>query len=156
MATHRFPKIEGLIGFLIEQRAKHWAELCQDLRTPGSSRPGSDTGLRSVSKKIAQSFHPALPPQNSFINILHTNTIDEDSPETTQAMKNGGGKSTKNSQSHLVFLKGIELNEGKAKINRSWFYHSVIESLTKRLPESDLVLMLKALDKHFGQESRRT
>ena len=46
VATSRFPKIEGSIGFLIEQRAKHWAELCQDLRTPGSSRPDLDVGLR--------------------------------------------------------------------------------------------------------------
>ena len=24
----RFPKTEGSIGFLMEQRVKHWAELC--------------------------------------------------------------------------------------------------------------------------------
>ena len=36
VVTCWFPKIEGPRGFLIEQKAKHWAELCQDLRTPGS------------------------------------------------------------------------------------------------------------------------
>ena len=39
--------------------------------------------LKSVSIKTALSFHPALPPQNSFINILHADTFEEDSPETT-------------------------------------------------------------------------
>ena len=33
-------------------------------------------------EKIALSFHPALPLQNSFIIILHADTFDEESPET--------------------------------------------------------------------------
>ena len=41
--------------------------------------------LASVSVKIALSFHPTLPPQNSFINILLANTFDEESPETTES-----------------------------------------------------------------------
>ena len=45
---------------------------------------GSDTGLRSVSIKIALSFHPALPLQNSFIFKLYTDAFDENSPETTK------------------------------------------------------------------------
>ena len=89
--TCRFPKIEGSKGLLVGQRAKHWAELCQDLRAPGSGRPGLDAGLRSVSVKIALSFHHALPLQNSFIIKLYINTFDEDSLETatlTQPHKN--------------------------------------------------------------------
>ena len=39
--------------------------------------------MRSVSIKIALSFHPALPTQNSVINILLADTFDEESPETT-------------------------------------------------------------------------
>ena len=39
--------------------------------------------LRSVSIKIALSFHPSLPPQNSFINILHIDAFEDESPETT-------------------------------------------------------------------------
>ena len=84
MVTCRFPKIEGSRGFLVEQRAKHWAELCQDLRPAGSGRPGLDAGLRSVLIKIALSFHPALPLHNSFIISLSTDTFDGDSPETAQ------------------------------------------------------------------------
>ena len=48
VVTCRFPKIEGSRGFLGEQRPKHWAELCQDLRTRGNSHTGSDAGLRSL------------------------------------------------------------------------------------------------------------
>ena len=42
-----------------------------DLWTPACCHTGSDAGLRSVSIKTALSFHPALPPQNSFVTILH-------------------------------------------------------------------------------------
>ena len=38
---------------------------------------------RSVLIKTAPSFHPALPPQNSFINIL-ADTFDKESPDTEQ------------------------------------------------------------------------
>ena len=37
----------------------------------------------SVSVKPALSFHPALPPQNSFIIKLHADSLEEESPETT-------------------------------------------------------------------------
>ena len=59
----RFPKIEGPIGFLIEQRAKHWAELChrfENTREP----PHWFGGLMSVTyytltplMKTAQKLH---------------------------------------------------------------------------------------------------
>ncbi|XP_060788818.1 E3 SUMO-protein ligase KIAA1586-like [Neoarius graeffei] len=63
----------------------------------------------------------------------------------------GGGKSTKKAELSVSsgLFKGVELNEGRAKINRPCFYESVIASLVKRLPESNLVLTLKALDKRF-------
>ena len=63
----------------------------------------------------------------------------------------GGGKSTKKTEQSVSsgLFKGVELNEGRAKINRPCFYESVISSLTKRLPDSNLVLTLKALDKRF-------
>ena len=32
-------------------------------------------------------MHPAWPPQNSIINILHIDTFDEESPEMTPALK---------------------------------------------------------------------
>ena len=77
------PKIKGSIGLLIEQRVKHFGiAFAVDVRIPVPTS-GSDAGLRSVSIKIALSFHPALPPQNSFIIKLHADTFDEESPETT-------------------------------------------------------------------------
>ena len=47
-------------------------------------RPILIGALASVSIKIALSFHPALPPQSSFINVLHADTFDEESPETSE------------------------------------------------------------------------
>ena len=77
------PKIKGSIGLLIEQRVKHFGiAFAVDVRIPAPTS-GSDAGLRSVSIKIALSFHPALPPHNSFIIKLHADTFDEESPETT-------------------------------------------------------------------------
>ena len=52
--------------------------------TRKAAASGSDAGMRSVSIKIALSFHPALPLQNSFINILLAYTFDEENPETTR------------------------------------------------------------------------
>ena len=83
MVTYRYPKIEGSRGFLVEQRTKLLAELCHRFEKNRCGQTGLDAGLRSVSIKTALSFHPALPPQNFFIPILHADTFDEDSPETT-------------------------------------------------------------------------
>ena len=66
--------------------------------------------LKFVSIKTALSFHPALPPQNSFINILHADTVEEDSPETTSPI------------STLSFL--IKISHEKAKLSPSPFIPS--------------------------------
>ena len=92
-ATGRSPKIEGLIWCLIEQRAKRLALLCHRFETTRCAAAiCSDAGLRSVSISIALSFHPGWPPQTSFINILHTNTFDEECPETTLPPGSGSGQ----------------------------------------------------------------
>lgn len=46
-------------------------------------------------------------------------------------------------------FKDVELTEGRGEINKPHFYQSVVSSLTKCLPESDLVQRLKALDKRY-------
>ncbi|KAF3854360.1 hypothetical protein F7725_022415 [Dissostichus mawsoni] len=51
-------------------------------------------------------------------------------------------------------FKDVELSESRPKINRLQFYQSIIDSLKKRLPEPDLVRMLKPLDKRFWPEQR--
>ncbi|KAJ4918589.1 hypothetical protein JOQ06_022114 [Pogonophryne albipinna] len=67
------------------------------------------------------------------------------------AMKTTGGRSTKKAEQGVSsgFFKDVELTEGRGKINKPRFYESVVATLTKRLPESSLVQMLKALDKRF-------
>ena len=74
----RPPKIEGSMGLLREQRVKQFG-----ITFAIRMRAILIRALASVSIKIALSFHPALPPQNSFINILHVDTFDEGSQETT-------------------------------------------------------------------------
>ena len=71
--------------------------------------------------------------------------------DVSTAMRASGGKSTqKAEQSRSTGLfKGVELSESRPKINRLQFYQSIINSLKKRLPEPDLVQMLKPLDKRF-------
>ncbi len=52
-------------------------------------------------------------------------------------------------------MRGIakgQFNEGK--INRLQFYQAVIDNLTERLPNSELVALLKPLDKLFWPKQR--
>ena len=72
------------------------------------------------------------------------------------AMKISGGKSTQKVEEGIAtgMFKDVELSESRPKINRLQFYQSIIDSLKKRLPEPDLVRMLKPLDKCFWPEQR--
>ncbi|RXN03547.1 E3 SUMO-protein ligase KIAA1586-like [Labeo rohita] len=67
------------------------------------------------------------------------------------AMKASGGKSTQKAEQRIStgLFKDVELSESRPKINRLQFNQSIINSLKKRLPEPDLVQMLKPLDKRF-------
>uniref|UniRef100_A0A8C6WVY2 HAT C-terminal dimerisation domain-containing protein n=1 Tax=Neogobius melanostomus TaxID=47308 RepID=A0A8C6WVY2_9GOBI len=67
------------------------------------------------------------------------------------AMKASGGKSTRKAEQRIStgLFKDVELSESRPKINRLQFNQSIINSLKKRLPEPDLVQMLKPLDKRF-------
>ena len=59
-----------------------WHCLAIDLTIKESDRPWIRRRLRSVSIKIALSFRPGLPSQNSFTIKLQADTFDEESPET--------------------------------------------------------------------------
>ncbi|KAI2644992.1 E3 SUMO-protein ligase KIAA1586 [Labeo rohita] len=66
-------------------------------------------------------------------------------------MKASGGKSTQKAEQRIStgLFKDVELSESRPKINHLQFNQSIINSLKKRLPEPDLVQMLKPLDKRF-------
>lgn len=49
----------------------------------------------------------------------------------------------------MGLFRGVELTEGREKINVTRFYDLVVVGLKKRLPESNLVQKFKPLDKHF-------
>ena len=70
---------------MIVQRAKHFGiAFSMNLKISESGRFWSGRRAQdSVSVKPALSFHPALPPQNSFIIKLHADSLEEESPETT-------------------------------------------------------------------------
>ena len=89
MAFGRSSKIAGSIGLLIEQRAKPFdITFAIDLRTPEGGHTLIRTlAWRTVSIKIVLSFHPALPPQNSFIIKLHADSFEEENLETTDTFK---------------------------------------------------------------------
>ena len=71
-------------------------------------------------------------------------------------MKESVGKSTLKAEqcTSLGLFENVELVECRGKINRRQFYQSVIDGLKRRMPESDLVHMLKPLDKHFWPQDR--
>ena len=71
------------------------------------------------------------------------------------ATKECGGKSAEKAVERISGLfKGVELVESSGKIKRGQFYQAVIDNLKKRMPESDLVHMLKPLDKRFWPQDR--
>ncbi|KAK5892621.1 hypothetical protein CesoFtcFv8_012982 [Champsocephalus esox] len=71
-------------------------------------------------------------------------------------MKECGGKSAQKAEERITqgLFKGLELVESSGQIKRGQFYQSVIDNLTKRMPESDLVHMLKPLNKRFWPQDR--
>ena len=77
----------------------------------------------------------------------HILTID-----ILKAMKASGGKSTQKAQQHtsLELFKDVQLVEGTGKKKRNQLYQSVIDNLTRRMPESDLLQMLKPWTSAIG------
>ncbi|KAK5885929.1 hypothetical protein CesoFtcFv8_017017 [Champsocephalus esox] len=69
-------------------------------------------------------------------------------------MKECGGKSAQKAEERITqgLFKGVELVESSGKIKRGQFYQSVIDNLKKRMPESDLVNMLKPLKRFWPQD----
>lgn len=82
-------------------------------------------------------------------------TLNQSSRDITQtievltAMKETGGKSFHVAKERIATatFHGVQLVDGKEKINRLQFHQSVVDNLVKRLPDSDLVQLLKPLDK---------
>jgi len=73
-------------------------------------------------------------------------------------MKSSGGKSTqtegRTAHVSLGLFKTVQLVAGTGKINRNQLYQSVIDNLTWRMPESDLIQMLKPMNKRFWPRER--
>lgn len=73
------------------------------------------------------------------------------------AMKARGGKSYAKAEQRIStgLFKGVKLTgERTGKINRLQFYQAVSDNLTKRLPDNELVQLLKPLDKRYWPEQR--
>ncbi|KAI9541134.1 hypothetical protein NQZ68_033594 [Dissostichus eleginoides] len=51
-------------------------------------------------------------------------------------------------------FKGVDIRETQPKVKKSQFYQSIIDNLTRRLPDSELVTMLKPMDQHFWPKER--
>lgn len=96
--------------------------------------------------------------QNLSLKLQHkqTSLVDaschiQQTINVLTAMKASGGKSTQKAKQRIStgLFKDVELSESRPKINRLQFNQSIINSLKKRLPEPDLVQMLKPLNKRF-------
>ncbi|KAK0133231.1 E3 SUMO-protein ligase KIAA1586 [Merluccius polli] len=76
--------------------------------------------------------------------------------EVLAAMKEIGGKTESKIQASITSgqLKNVVLRETQPKINKGQFYQSIIDNLKKRLPDSELVAMLKPLNAHFWPSDR--
>ncbi|KAK1895894.1 E3 SUMO-protein ligase KIAA1586, partial [Dissostichus eleginoides] len=102
--------------------------------------------LKSLSLKL----------QRRETSLVDASCYIQQTIDVLTAMKISGGKSTQKVKEGIAtgMFKDVELSESRPKINRLQFYQSIIDSLKKRLPEPDLVRMLKPLDKRFWPEKR--
>ncbi|KAL2095659.1 hypothetical protein ACEWY4_007807 [Coilia grayii] len=94
--------------------------------------------------------------QRRDLSLVDATRHIQQTMDVLAAMKESGGKSTLKAEQRasIGLFKDVELSEGREKINRRQFYQSVIDGLKMRMPESDLVQMLKPLDKHFWPKDR--
>ncbi len=94
--------------------------------------------------------------QQRYITLVDASCHILQSIDILKAMKASGGKSTPKAEQRtsLGLFKDVQLVEGTGKINRNQLYQSVIDNLTRRMPESDLLQMLKPLDKRFWPQDR--
>ncbi|KAF3834440.1 hypothetical protein F7725_025644 [Dissostichus mawsoni] len=94
--------------------------------------------------------------QQRDIDIVSANCQIQQCIDVLSAMKECGGKSAQKAEERITqgLFKGLELVESSGKIKRGQFYQSVIDNLKKRMPESDLVNMLKPLNKRFWPQDR--
>ncbi|XP_062376891.1 E3 SUMO-protein ligase KIAA1586-like [Sardina pilchardus] len=94
--------------------------------------------------------------QQRDMDIVSANCQIQMCIDVLSAMKECGGKSAQKAEERITegLFKGLELIESSGKIKRGQFYQSVIDNLKKRMPESDLVSMLKPLDKRFWPKDR--
>lgn len=76
--------------------------------------------------------------------------------EVLDAMKDQGGETEMKVKDDITSgqFKGVDLTEMQPKIRKSQFYQSIIDNLTRRLPDSELVTMLKPIDQHFWPKER--
>ncbi|KAJ4926412.1 hypothetical protein JOQ06_008586 [Pogonophryne albipinna] len=51
-------------------------------------------------------------------------------------------------------FKGVDIRETQPKVKKSQFDQSIIDNLSRRLPDSELVTMLKPMDQHFWPKER--
>jgi hypothetical protein len=66
-------------------------------------------------------------------------------------MKERGGKTELKVQASITScqLKGVMLTKTQPKINKPQFYQAIVDNLTKRLRDSDLVIMLKPMEETY-------
>ncbi|XP_063730111.1 E3 SUMO-protein ligase KIAA1586-like [Eleginops maclovinus] len=89
-------------------------------------------------------------------DIVSANCQIQQCIDVLSALKECGGKPAQKAEDRITqrLFKGVELVECSGKIKRGQFYQSVIDNLKKRMPESDLVNMLKPLNKRFWPQDR--
>ncbi|KAK5866511.1 hypothetical protein PBY51_020697 [Eleginops maclovinus] len=71
-------------------------------------------------------------------------------------MKEDAGKTESKIRAGIASgrFKGVVLRETQPKINKPQFYQSILDNLRSRLPDSELIAMLKPLDQHFWPAER--
>lgn len=75
--------------------------------------------------------------------------------EVLSATKDNDGKTELKVKAGITSgqFKGV-IRETQPKVKKSQFYQSIIDNLTRRLPDSELVTMLKPMDQHFWPKER--
>lgn len=148
--------------------ARHFATASEDATCSGAERSKytgllkhlTSTGFLSdlaVMKDVLRELQGlSLRLQRQDVSLVDASRQIQQTIEVVSAMKDSGGKTERKIQDAIEAgqLRNVNLRETQAKINRGQFYQSIIDNLQKRLPDSELVAMLKPLDAHFWPTDR--
>ena len=123
-------KIEGSREFLVEQRAKHWAEFARIWEHQGAAALVQTQAWYFFFNKDCSIIPPSLASAESFIIKLYNDTFNGDSPETTILTQPYKNLDTQSQGMNMQNVGEGLIGGGKECIRRDWAFIIIWQWLT--------------------------